>query len=254
MRHDSTADRRSGGHAAATFETLIANYDLPSGGTMKTDSQLQRDVIDELRFEPRVGRCEIGVVAMNGIVTLTGRVDNCAKKYAAVRAATRVAGVTVVADEVSVSVPTAFKRTDTDVAYAVASTLHWHVQLPDDTIKARVEDGWVWLNGKADWQYQVAAAERAVRNLVGVRGVTNLLAVKAKPIVDAAQLRSSIETALKRQIEREAQHIDIKTKDGVVTLSGTVHSWAEKKAIENVARFAPGVRKLDNKLIVNAFA
>jgi osmotically-inducible protein OsmY len=215
---------------------------------MKTDSQLQRDVIDELRFEPRVGRCEIGVVATNGIVTLTGRVDNYAKKYAAVRAATRVAGVTVVADEMSVSLPTAFKRTDTDIAYAVASTLHWHVQLPDDTIKARVEDGWVWLNGKADWQYQVAAAERAVRNLVGVRGVTNLLRVKERGTVP--DVKERIESALKRQAVLDAQHIRVEAVDGCVTLHGTVRSAAEREDVQRAAWSAPGVTAVDDELLV----
>ena len=170
---------------------------------IKTDSQLQRDVINELRWDPSVGSAEIGVAAKSGVVTLSGQVESFARKYAAGCAAERVAGVRAIAEKLTVSVPMSFKRTDTDIAHSLANTLKWDVRVPDEAIKARVEDGWVWLEGQVEWQYQVAAAERAIRNLTGVRGVTNLIRVKQRPAVPDVQQR--IESALERHAERTAR-------------------------------------------------
>ena len=146
---------------------------------MKTDSQLQRDVIDELKWDPRVREAEIGVAAKDGVVTLTGFVDSYAQRTCAERAVERVGGVRVIAEELKVRLPGAFQRTDTDVAHAVANAMRWDIEVPDERIKARVENGWVWLDGDVDWQYQRQAAERAVRYLTGVKGVTN--AVRLTP-------------------------------------------------------------------------
>jgi osmotically-inducible protein OsmY len=214
----------------------------------KTDSQLQRDVIDELRWDPRVGTAEIGVAAKNGVVTLAGQVETYAKQYAAVRAAERVAGVRAIANEIVVSLPMDHKRTDTDVAHAVASTLKWDVQVPDDAVKARVENGWVWLEGKVAWQFEKAAAERAIRNLVGVRGVSNLLEVKARPSVPDVKQR--IESALKRHAELDSKQIAVEAIDGRVTLRAKVRSWAERSDAESAAWAAPGVTAVDDELLV----
>jgi osmotically-inducible protein OsmY len=215
---------------------------------IKTDVQLQRDVIDELRWDPSVGTAEIGVAVKNGVVTLTGQVESFAKKYAALRAAERVAGVRVIAEELTVVLPGSFKRTDTDLAHVVASTLKWDVQVPDERVKARVEDGWVWLEGEVDWQYQCAAAERAIRNLTGVKGVTNLLQVEKRPSM--SDVKRHIENALKRHAELDADKISIETTDGRVTLKGKVRSWSERQDAEHAAWSAPGVTNVNDELLV----
>jgi osmotically-inducible protein OsmY len=225
------------------------NKDELSGGTMvKTDAQLQRDVIDELRWDPSVGNAEIGVAAKNGVVTLSGQIDTFAKKFAAVRAAERVAGVRALAEEMKVVIAPTHTRSDTDIAHAVATTLKWDVQVPDEKVKARVEEGWVWLEGEVTWQYQSVAAERVVHNLTGVRGVTNLLKVMSRTSVPDVKQR--IENAFKRHAELDAKQIQVETRDGRVTLRGKVRSWAERQDAELAVWAAPGVTELDDQLAV----
>ena len=214
---------------------------------IKTDAQLQRDVIDELRWDPTVGAAEIGVATKNGVITLSGQVDTYAKKYAASRAAERVAGVRAIAEELTVVLPTSFKRSDTDLAHSVATTLKWDVQVPD-TVKARVDEGWVWLDGDVEWQYQSLAAERGVRNLAGVRGVTNRLQVKNR--ASAADVKERIESALKRHAELDAKQIQVDAVEGRVTLRGRVRSWTERQDAELAAWSAPGVSRVEDELLV----
>ena len=216
----------------------------------KTDAQVQRDVIDELRWDPSVATAEIGVAAKNGVVTISGQVENFAKKYAAARAVERVAGVVAVADEITVSLPHAHKRNDTELAHAIADALRWDVQVPDDKVKARVDQGWVWLEGEVEWQFQSRAAERAIRNLTGVRGVTNILQVKQRP--SAPDVKQRIENALKRNAELEARKIQVDTSEGRVTLRGKVHSWSERADAERAAWSAAGVTEVSDELLVQA--
>src|SRR5512146_3427556 len=194
-----TTGRRDARAQSTCARPRRANTGNRGDAMIKTDVQLQRDVIDELRWDPSVGAAEIGVAVKNGVITLSGQVESFAKKYAAVRAVERVAGVRAVAEELTVVLPGSFKRTDTDLAHVVASTLKWDVQVPDEKVKARIEDGWVWLEGEIEWQYQSIAAERAVRNLTGVKGVTNLLQVKKRASIP--DVKQHIENALKRHAE-----------------------------------------------------
>lgn len=215
---------------------------------IKSDSQLQRDVIEELRWDPSIGRLEIGVAAQDGVVTLSGEVDSYSRKYSAVKAAERVAGVKAVAEDMSVKLPSRFMRSDTEIAHAIVESMRWDVDVPDEGVKARVEDGWVWLEGETEWQYQRSAAERAVRFLTGVKGVTNLITIKRR--ASAPDVKQRIESAIKRHAEEDANRILVEASDGKVTLRGSVRSWAEREDAEHAAWAAPGVTKVDDQIAV----
>lgn len=215
---------------------------------MKTDIQLQHDVIEELMWDPTVGRAEIGVAAKDGVITLSGEVDTFAQKFAAEQAAKRVGGVRAVAEELTVKLPSAAERSDTELAHAAVNALRWDIQVPDDRVTVRVEDGWIALEGTVEWQYQRTAAERALRYLTGVKGLTNLITVK--PRVSAADVRAKIETALERSAEIDAQRIHVEALNGTVRLTGRVRSWAERNDAEQAAWSAPGVTKVEDRLLV----
>ncbi|MDE3128393.1 MAG: BON domain-containing protein [Gemmatimonadota bacterium] len=216
---------------------------------MKTDMQLQRDVIEELAWQPNIREAEIAVGARNGVVTLSGFVDSYAQKYAAARAVESVRGVRAVADDLKVRLPQAFVRSDTDVAHAAVSALKWDVEVPDTRIKVLVDDGWISLDGAVDWQFQRTAAENAVRHLAGVNGVINRITVQ-QPKVSAYEVNQRIEEALKRNAALDAEKISIDARDGRVVLRGTVRSWAEREDAERAAWAAPGVTEVDDELAV----
>jgi osmotically-inducible protein OsmY len=216
---------------------------------MKTDLQLQRDVLEELKFESSIREAEIGVAAKGGVVTLTGTVDSYAEKFSAERTAERVAGVKAVADELKVKLPGSHQRSDTDIAHAAVNALRWDIQVPDDRIKATIEDGWITMEGEVEWQYQKWAGERAVRNLTGVKGVTNLIGVKPKK-ASSYEVGQRIKDSIRRHAERDADRIRIESKDGRVTLRGTVSSYAERQDAERAAWQAPGVTKVDDLIAV----
>ncbi len=215
---------------------------------MKSDTQLQKDVMDELRWEPRVTDKEIAVAVKDGVVTLSGYVQSYSQKRAAEQAAARVAGVKAVAEDIQVKLPMGHERTDTEIAHAVVNALKWDTEVPDELIKAKVENGWVTLEGVVPYFYQKSAAERCVRFLNGVKGVTNLMSLK--PSVSTTKVTENIEAALKRRAEREANRIKVEAHDGKVTLRGSVHSWLELKEVENAAWATPGVWAVDDKLAV----
>lgn len=215
---------------------------------MKSDMQLQTDVLAELRWDPSIASTEIGVAAKDGVVTLTGAVDSYARKFSAERATERVTGVKAIAEELQVKLPRTLERTDTDIAHAALSAMKWDIEVPDEKLTMKVEKGWLTLEGKVDWYFQKAAAERAVRFLTGVRGVTNLVSVQ--PAVSATAVKTDIEAALKRSAELDSNKIFVETLGDTVVLKGTVRSWAERQDAERAAWQAPGVRQVDDKLVV----
>jgi osmotically-inducible protein OsmY len=217
---------------------------------MKTDSELRRDVERELEMEPSIDERRIGVAVLDGIVTLTGEVRSYAEKWQAERTVERVTGVRGVANELVVKPAT--ERSDVDIARAAADTLKWNVLVPSERIKVRVENGWLTLDGEVEWEYQRRAAERAVRNLPGVKGISNLVVVK--PRVQPSDVRRKIEEAFEREAAIDAQHIDVQVNGSEVTLSGRVRSWAERHAAEKAAWSVPGVTAVRNDLTVEAVA
>ena len=217
---------------------------------MKTDQQLQNDVRDELNWEPRVRESEIGLAVKQGVVTLTGSVESYAQKTAAERAVARVGGVRVVADDLKVQPPKPFERTDTEIAHQVLNALNWHIEIPHERVTARVENGWVWLAGDVDWQYQRLAATSAVRSLTGVKGVTN--DTKIKEHVSTYDVSERIGAALGRSAEADAKKIEVQAKNGRVTLKGTVRTFAERQDAEYAAWGALGVTSVDDRIIVTA--
>lgn len=215
---------------------------------MKTDSQLQRDVFEELRWDPRIREAEIGIAVKDGVVTLSGFVDSYAQRNAAERAVERISGVKAVAEELQVRVPGSLHRSDTDIAHHAVAALEWDVEVPDDKIKVRVDNGRITLEGEADWQYQRLAAERAVRYLTGVKGVTNQ--IRIAPRVSSYDVSQRIKDALRRSAESDAQKIQVEAKDGRVTLRGSVHSWADRAEAERAAWGAQGVTEVDDRITV----
>ncbi len=215
---------------------------------MKTDKQLQMDIKEELKWEPRVRDEEIGIEVRDGVVTLMGTVPDYAQRMRAVRAVERVAGVRAVAQELTVKVPNTHLRSDTDLAHQVVNTLAWDTEVPFQAVKAKVDDGWVTLEGEVEWQFQRNAPERAVRYLSGVKGVSNLLKVKAHASTyDVAQ---HITAALSRSAEADAKKIKVTATGGKVTLTGTVRSWPERADAERAAWSATGVSEVDDRLAV----
>ena len=216
-------------------------------GMRKTDSEIHHDVLAELKWDSRVDETEVGVEVDNGVVTLTGTVTSWAKRMAAQEAARRVIGVLDVANDIKVKVPGGLTRTDTEIAQAVRRALEWDVFVPEEKISSTVSDGWVTLEGTVERWSQRSDAERAVRNLTGVKGVVNKITVT--PAIPATEdVRKAIEQALERRAEREAKRIHVDVRDGIATLTGSVHSWAERKSVVAAARFTPGVRDVDDRL------
>jgi len=213
-----------------------------------TDRELQKHVQNALDWEPSVDAAEIGVSVDDGVVTLRGDVRSYADKSAAERVSLAVYGVKAIANDLNVRLPNGQHRTDTDIAQAVLSALKWNSIVPDEKIAVAVSNGWVTLKGEVDWEYQRAAAARAVRDLTGVTAVTN--AVRVKPHVNMMDVKTKIEAALKRSAEIDARRINVDVTDGKVVLSGNVHSWLERSEARHAAWAAPGVREVEDHIAV----
>jgi osmotically-inducible protein OsmY len=217
--------------------------------SLHTDQEIQRDVLDELKWDMRVQPNEVGVAVKDGIVTLTGWVDSYLKKVAAEEAAHRVHGVKAVVNDLEVRLPGSGEHTDADLARAVLNALQWDAGIPAGKLDVTVSQGWVTLKGEVAYAFQKMDAERAIRHLSGIKGITNLIVVKS-PVLPS-DLKASIEKALVRNAETDAQHITVDVEGSKVILRGTVRSFAERKAAEEAARSAPGVSEVENKLIIS---
>jgi osmotically-inducible protein OsmY len=215
---------------------------------MKSDSELQADVLEELRSDQRLVPSELGVSAADGIVSLFGEVDSLAKRTAAVNAAGRVHGVRAVANGIHVRLPLDHLRTDADIAHDAVHALMWDTEVPDKTIRVRVQDRWVWLLGEAESQHQRTAAERAVEPIRGVKGITNLVRIRTRS--QTADLGEQVQASLKRNAQLARREIAVTQHDGAVVLEGRVESWSERMAAEHCAWMQCGVTDVDNKLAV----
>jgi osmotically-inducible protein OsmY len=220
---------------------------------MKSDSQIQQEVLRELKWDTRVEETEVGVTVERGIVTLTGTLPSYGKKLAAQEAAHRVFGVLDVANDIEVRLPGSTGRTDAEIAQAVRNALEWDVWINEKQISSTVASGFVTLEGVVEVLRERDDAERVIRRLAGVRGVINKIQVKpVKPAkIKAEKVREAIEQALERRADREARHIKVEVHDGQVKLSGPVRSWAEKRAIVGTVSHAPGVLAVDENLFVD---
>ena len=220
---------------------------------MKTDKELQRDVLDELAFEPSVDAAEIGVSIENGVVILNGTVKSFSQKWTAERVAQRVDGVRAVTDKLAVRLPGDSQHRDEDIARAAANALDWNASVPPSQIKLLVDKGWVTLEGSVEYRFQKDAAENTVRNLTGVKGLSNLVVVK--PRVSPSDVVQAIKKALHRAAQVDAEKITVEANVGKVILRGNVRTWAEREDAERAAWGAPGVSDVENDIrVVTAMA
>ena len=216
---------------------------------MKTDSDIKRDVEDELKWDPDIDATDIGVAVKDGVVTLSGFVRSYTQKWEAERDAKRVSGVIGVANDIEVRLPTASERPDPDIARDAVTALKHELPFSSEHMKVVVKNGWVTLEGTAEWNYQRTRAEEAVRRVRGVKSVTNSIVLKPKAA--PTEIKAKIEQAFRRNAEVDAQRITVEANGSEVILKGTVRSWAERQEAERVAWRAPGVMRVENRITVS---
>lgn len=215
---------------------------------MKTDAQIQKDVMDQLKWEPSLTASQIGVAVKNGIVTLSGQVDSYLKKLDAEKTALKVGGVKAVAEDMQIGVSPSFRKTDPDIAEAVMNALKWHSAVQQEKVKVKVEDGIVRLEGEVDWDFQRTAAADAVKPLTGVRMVINLITLKPKAVAD--RVKDKISASFQRHASLDANEIEVDVYGNKVVLTGTVRSIAERQDAVNAAWGASGVTAVEDRLEV----
>ena len=218
---------------------------------MKTDAKIKDDVLQELAWQLGVDKTDIGVIVKDGVVTLTGVVDSYSKKIAAEKAAKSVYGVKAIAEDIEVKYAMDKSKSDTDIAKAVIDAFKWNTLIPDEDIKIKVEDGWVYLSGEVKWAYQRTAAKNAVEKLIGVKGVVSNISIKQ--LVEPQAVKDRIMKAFERSADLEARNIHVNVDGHTVTLTGTVHSLNEKDEARKAAFYAPGVTKVENKLRIEYY-
>src|SRR5258705_1509426 len=216
---------------------------------MKTDSDIKRDVEFELKWDPDIDSTDIGVAVKNGVVTLTGFVRSYSQKYEAERDAKRVAGVVGLANDIEVRLPSIDQRPDPEIARDAIAALKNRLPQVSEQLKVLVRNGWITLEGEVEWDFQRLGAERAVRRVKGVKGVTNT--VQLKPRVEPTEIKRKIEEAFRRNAEIDANRITVEAHDGEVILRGTVRSWAERQEAERAAWSAPGVKRVDDRITIS---
>jgi osmotically-inducible protein OsmY len=224
-------------------------YDQPNlEAVMKSDRDIERDVKEELEWNPDLDASDIAVSVKDGVVTLAGFVKSYTDKYEAEAAAKRVAGVSGVANDLEVRLPSIDERPDPDIARDAVAALKTQLPISSEHIKVVVKNGWVTLEGQVEWQYQKNTAESAVRRIKGVRGVSNMILLK--PRAEPSEIKKKIQEAFKRNAEVDANRINIEINGSEVVLKGRVRSWIEREEAERVAWSAPGVTKVEDRIIV----
>ena len=219
---------------------------------MKTNEELRADVLEEIKWDPQLKSIcdQIGIAAMDGVITLSGRVDTYVQKLAAERAAQRVSGVKVVAVDLEVNTEPSKVKSDTEIATAIKNALSWHSAVNEDQIEVMVDTGWVFLDGMVEWDYMKKAAQTAVENLIGVRGVTNRVQVKSRSI-DPIEIKRKIVSAFHRSASIDSANIQVDVLGSKIILHGKVRTWSERQEAENAAWSSPGVITVENKIEVD---
>jgi osmotically-inducible protein OsmY len=219
---------------------------------MKTNEELQKDVLAEIKWDPALREIstKIGVAANDGVITLSGIVDTYSQKLAAEKAAQRVHGVKVVAVDIEVKVPSSIIKNDTEIAQAIRNALLWNTNVNQDKVEVKVDNGWVFLEGTVDWEFERRIAKNSIEDLAGIRGITNNIQVKSRDI-DDKDIKSKINAAFHRQATVDSNNIRLIVSGSTVTIEGSVKSWAEKEEAERIVWAAPGVFFFPNNITID---